>query len=132
MPTVTLFGCERIAGGWTKFAMINLFVVMVTFSGLALPLASTIHSRNCHPFDGVAVSETAALLVNVPPAGLTKPWPLLEIVKVYMGASAKLAVIVLFVSIATLSGFEVPLVSPLQDANIQPDAGMPVSVTTAP
>src|SRR5262245_65315124 len=90
-PAVRLCGWERIAGRCTKFAMMTLFVVIATLSGLALPVASPVQLRNCQSFEGVAVSAITGSPLKMLPGRLTKPNPLFEMVSVYVDTGGKTA-----------------------------------------
>lgn len=115
-------GLGRTDGAGAKTAVTFLCAFMLMTTGFWAPLASPPHELNCHPEAALAVRVTDAPQGWVPPLGLTLPAPEgLTLVIRITGRREKLAIMLLLPSMVMVMGFWVPLASPDQPLNSQPE-----------
>jgi len=117
-------------------AVTEVFFVIVTGMVLPEPETSPDQPTKVLPAAGVAVNVTTVplayvaalgLLVNVP-----EPLPAVPTLRVYIGMTSNVAVTEVFFMIVTGMVLAEPETSPDQPANVLPDAGVAVNVTTVP
>ena len=147
-PPITLVGLtvieESAAGGFElKFALTDFAASMVTLHA-PVPLHAPPQPANVEPESGVTAKLTtvplAKLAEHVVPQEIPEgvlvtvpvPGPLLATVRVKgPGFAVKFALTDFAASIVTLHA-PVPLQTPLQPANVEPESGVAVKFTTAP
>jgi hypothetical protein len=100
---------------------------MVNEAGVVDPESAPVHSTNCQPLEAVAVNCTTEPSRYDVASGLRVIVPCPVAADVRRRRNLKFAVTVLFASIVTVIGLELPEASPLQWLNPEPDDGVAVN-----